>query len=143
MREARGWSQLEVGEKAGGMKQSAIARLEDPRYSSMTLSTLKRLAKAFDVAVTVRFAPFSEFISWTAQLNEAHLSPPSFSEEQHNLTMEMLGRLSGVKDAINTDANRFLSFLESDIDTQAGGSLFDASKADESYKEKEGELAVA
>jgi len=39
MREARGWSQLEVGEKARGMKQSAIARLEDPRYSSITLST--------------------------------------------------------------------------------------------------------
>ncbi|MGD0353284.1 MAG: helix-turn-helix transcriptional regulator [Dehalococcoidia bacterium] len=82
MRETKEWSQIEVGNKAG-MKQSAIARLEDPRYSSMTLSTLKRLAKAFDVALIVRFAPFSEFISWTTQIAEPRLSPPSFSEERN------------------------------------------------------------
>jgi transcriptional regulator with XRE-family HTH domain len=81
MREARGLKQEEVGDKAEGMKQSAIARLEDPRYISMTLATLKRLAKAFDVALIVRFAPFSEFISWTANLDEQRLSPPSFTNE--------------------------------------------------------------
>jgi transcriptional regulator with XRE-family HTH domain len=83
MREAREWSQIEAGQEVG-MKQSAIARLEDPRYSRTTLSTLKRLAKAFDVALIVRFAPFSEFISWTAQINEACLAPPSFDEEQNH-----------------------------------------------------------
>ena len=83
MREAKGWSQIEVGTKAV-MKQSAIARLEDPRYSSMTLSTLRRLAEAFDVALIVRFAPFSEFISWTAQIDEPRLSPPSFGEEEES-----------------------------------------------------------
>ncbi len=83
MREARHWSQAEVGEKAGGMKQSAIARIEDPEYNSMSLSSLKRLAKAFDVALIVRFAPFSEFISWTTQLDEKRLTPLNFSEEQN------------------------------------------------------------
>jgi hypothetical protein len=29
----------------------------------------------------VRFAPFSEFISWTANLDEQRLSPPSFTNE--------------------------------------------------------------
>jgi len=80
MREAMEWLQSDVGKRAE-MKQSAIARLEDPRYSSMTLSTLKRLAKVFDVALIVRFAPFSEFISWVTSVNEPSLSPPSFSEE--------------------------------------------------------------
>ncbi len=82
MREARGWEQSEVGEKAGGMTQSTISRLEDPRYGKFTLSTLKRLAEAFDVAVIVRFTPFNEFISWVTKLNELHLSPVSFEEEQ-------------------------------------------------------------
>jgi len=80
MREAREKSQDEIGDKAG-MKQSAVARLEDPRYSSMTLATLKRLAKAFDVALMVHFAPFSEFIAWNTNLDEPHLSPPSFGDE--------------------------------------------------------------
>jgi len=87
MREARELSQIDVGNNAD-MKQSAIARLEDPTYSSMTLSTLKRLAKAFDVALIVRFAPFSEFISWTAQIDEPQLSPPSFKEEEPPRTIE-------------------------------------------------------
>lgn len=103
MREARGWSQLEVGEKAGGMKQSAIARLEDPRYSSITLSTLKRLAKAFDVALIVRFAPFSEFISWTAQLNESRLSPPSFSKEQYDVEASALATSNPMEDTKDMD----------------------------------------
>jgi len=90
MREDREWSQADVGEKAGGMKQSAIARLEDPEYSSMTLSTLKRLAKAFDVALIVRFAPFSEFISWTAQLDAKRLTPPGFIQEQVRPSSEIL-----------------------------------------------------
>ena len=81
MREARRLSQVEVGEKAGGMKQAAIARLEDPTYSGISLTTLKRLAEAFDVALTVRFSPFSEFISWTAKLDENQFAPPSFNED--------------------------------------------------------------
>lgn len=80
MRESRGWSQDDVGKEAN-MKQNAITRLENPKYNSMTLSTLKRLAKAFDVALIVRFAPFSEFTSWITQINESRLSPLSFEEE--------------------------------------------------------------
>jgi transcriptional regulator with XRE-family HTH domain len=103
MREARGWSQPEVGEKAG-MKQSAIARLEDPRYGSMTLSTLKRLAKAFDVALIVRFAPFSDFISWTAQINEPRLSPPSFNEEKPPVMPSPPATTSPIPDTKDKDA---------------------------------------
>ena len=100
MREAREWSQPEMGKKAG-MKQTAITRLEDPRYGSMTLSTLKRLAKAFDVALIVRFAPFSEFIAWTAQMDESRLSPPSFTEEEipdATLSTEITTSITDTKD---------------------------------------------
>ena len=105
MREAKGWSQIEVGKKAG-MKQSAIARLEDPRYSSMTLSTLRRLAEAFDVALIVRFAPFSEFISWTAQIDGLRLSPPSFSEEEESHVVAAASAASNpMGDIKDMDAN--------------------------------------
>jgi transcriptional regulator with XRE-family HTH domain len=110
MREARGWSQTEVGEKAGGMKQSAIARLEDPQYSRMTLSTLRRLAKAFDVAVIARFAPFSEYISWTVQLDEQRLSPPSFNQEKPHTTVEF-SNADPSKAALATDASSFCNWL--------------------------------
>ncbi|MCP3682939.1 MAG: helix-turn-helix transcriptional regulator [bacterium] len=81
MRAERGWSQTEVGEKAGGMKQSAINRLEDPRYGNMSLSTLKRLAEAFDVALSIRFSPFSEFIDWVVKLDENKFAPPSYNDD--------------------------------------------------------------
>jgi transcriptional regulator with XRE-family HTH domain len=104
MREAMGWRQDELGQKAE-MKQSAIARLEDPRYSSMTLSTLKRLAKAFDVALIVRFAPFSEFISWTVGIDEPRLSPPSFVEEQNVALTTIPSGWDRTEDRKDIDAN--------------------------------------
>jgi transcriptional regulator with XRE-family HTH domain len=102
MRESRGWLQGDVGERAG-MKQSAIARLEDPSYNSMTISTLKRLAKAFDVALIVRFAPFSELISWITQVDESCFSPLSFDEELKNIASPVSVNFNSV-DTRDTDA---------------------------------------
>lgn len=57
-REARGWSQRDLAERAG-MTQSSICRLEDPAYGKYTIQSLKRLASALDVALLVRMVPFS------------------------------------------------------------------------------------
>ena len=113
MREAEGWLQSEVGDRAE-MQQSAIARLEDPRYSSMTLSTLKRLAKAFDVALIVRFAPFSEFISWITSIDESRLSPPSFSKEDKRFQFEPYASASSdsLDDVTYFESNSYLPFSE-------------------------------
>lgn len=83
MREAKDpeWSQAELGKRAGDMKQASISRLEDPRYVGMTLTTLKRLATAFDVGLIVRFAPFSEIVDWTIGLTEESLAPKSFDQD--------------------------------------------------------------
>jgi transcriptional regulator with XRE-family HTH domain len=62
-RDRLGWSQEKLAEKVG-MNQNAISRLESPDYGKPTLTTLKRLASAFDVAVVVRFVPFSELVDW-------------------------------------------------------------------------------
>src|SRR5580704_6991073 len=65
MREHADLSQTELGSMVG-MNQNAIHRLESPEYGKATLTTLKRLAAAFDVALIVRFIRFSQLIDWVS-----------------------------------------------------------------------------
>ncbi len=63
-RDLRGWTQEELG-KLAGLPQSAVARLENPdTLHSPNIKTLLKIASAFDVALIVRFAPFSELMHW-------------------------------------------------------------------------------
>jgi transcriptional regulator with XRE-family HTH domain len=80
-RRARGWTQEELAKRAD-MAQSRIPLLEDPSYGNYTLKTLKRLASAFDVALIVKFAPFSEFIGWVSDQKLEDLCVPSFEEDR-------------------------------------------------------------
>jgi transcriptional regulator with XRE-family HTH domain len=81
LRAAKGWTQTELAKHAG-MKQSRISALEDPNYENIEVGTLRRLASAFDVAVTVRFIPFSELAYWAATLSEDKLIVPKFDEDE-------------------------------------------------------------
>ena len=80
-RENRGWFQGELGQRAG-MKQTQIARLENPNYEQFTLTTLRRLAEAFDVALLVRFVPFSELVDRVADFSLDNLVVLGFEKEQ-------------------------------------------------------------
>jgi transcriptional regulator with XRE-family HTH domain len=80
LRERHGWTQAELAEKAG-TQQVVVSRWENPDNKGITLNTLKRLARAFDVALIVRFAPFSEFIDWVCTLSPHSFQPASFEEE--------------------------------------------------------------
>lgn len=82
MRESKGWTQSELGQHASGIRQERISQLEDPDYGRPTLTTLKRLAAAFDVALIVRFAPFSELVNWSVNLTPAHLNPQDFAHDR-------------------------------------------------------------
>ena len=79
MREAHGWSQGKLAEEVG-MAQPRISVLEGG-YDSYSLTTLKRLASAFDVAVVVRFVPFSELVEWVGDLSEERLTPVEFAND--------------------------------------------------------------
>lgn len=81
MRESRGWTQSELGQRAG-MAQETISQLEDPEYGRVTLGTLKRLASAFDVALTVRFAPFSGLVARVSRLSADDLDVPDFHNDR-------------------------------------------------------------
>jgi transcriptional regulator with XRE-family HTH domain len=79
-REARGWSQKDLGRRAG-MAQERVSVLEDPDYGKLTLTTLKRLASAFDTALVVRFVPFSQLVDWATDLAPEHLAVPDFEHD--------------------------------------------------------------
>lgn len=80
MRETRGWTQTQLAEKAG-MKQSRISNLEDPNYENIEAATLRRIASAFDVGLTIRFAPFSEVVDWAASISDEKMDVPDFDHD--------------------------------------------------------------
>lgn len=80
MRDAREWSQRDLGERAN-MAQETISKFENPDYGRLTLTSLKRLASAFDVAVIVRFAPFSQLLDYETHLSPRDLAVPSFDDD--------------------------------------------------------------
>lgn len=80
LREQRGMTQGQLAE-ATGMKQPRIPLLEDATYSNWTVNTLKRFAKAFDVALSVKFATFSDLIRDFENLSRESLQRPTFAND--------------------------------------------------------------
>jgi transcriptional regulator with XRE-family HTH domain len=77
------------------MPQNAISRLESMSYGKPTITTLKRLASAFDVGLEVRFSPFSKMADWVSGtphvdygLSADSLSVVPFEEEEKNGTLD-------------------------------------------------------
>lgn len=86
LRIQRGWTQAELAEKTG-MAQTRISVLENPDYEKFSINTLKRIASSFDVALIVKFVPFSELLNWAVDLPSSAFVIPSFEEEQKNLSI--------------------------------------------------------
>jgi len=80
IREQRGWTKKQLAQKAG-MAPSRITVMEDPSYENFTLTTLKRLASAFDVALIARFTPFSDLVDWVAELSPEKLETHEFERD--------------------------------------------------------------
>jgi transcriptional regulator with XRE-family HTH domain len=83
MRKAKDWDQQKLAKHAFGdpKLQSMVSRYENPDYGKYSLSTLLELAAAFDVALVIHFAPFSELLSWDETPVERKIIPASFQEE--------------------------------------------------------------
>ncbi len=80
LRLQRGWSQETLAEKAG-MKQSRISAMEQATYTGWSLRTLRRLAKAFDLALEVRFESFGTLLNEATSVSRDTLERPSFSND--------------------------------------------------------------
>jgi DNA-binding XRE family transcriptional regulator len=88
MRKKHDWLQSMLAEKVG-TTQNQIYRLENPATIKPRISTLKRIAAVFDVALVVRFVPFSQVIAWASGisftdkgLSTSSLAVLSFDDEQ-------------------------------------------------------------
>lgn len=81
MRLERDLTQKELADLAG-KQQEAISRAENPNYGKFTLETLRQLAAALDVALLVRFVPFSELLNRTVNMSPQDLAVPSFVDDQ-------------------------------------------------------------
>jgi transcriptional regulator with XRE-family HTH domain len=95
LRKHRGWTQPNLAE-ATGMKQPRISAMEKPGGARFNLETLSRLAEAFDVALIVRFAPFSELLDWSDKFNPDELEIANFEEELESGAFENQPSLNGV-----------------------------------------------
>ena len=80
IRNQRGWTQGDLAERAS-KAQPEISRLEDPGYEGYTLKTLAKLASAFDVALTVRFIPFSALADEIGDESSRDFKVLSFDED--------------------------------------------------------------
>ena len=80
LRLEREWTQPRLAAEAD-MKQPRISAIENPGKVHFTLETLRRLAEAYDVALIVRFAPFSELARWSRDFNPDEFSVPSFDDD--------------------------------------------------------------
>jgi len=80
LREERELTQSALARKAE-MLQPRLSVMENADYSSWSVSTLKRLARAFDLALSVKFEAFSEVILDFEEMSKETLSRPSFKDD--------------------------------------------------------------
>ena len=83
LRKQRNWTQAELAKHSGMEHQERISKLENPDNPGFTLNTLKELASGFDVALIVRFVPFSELAEWKINLTSKLLEAESFEHDSY------------------------------------------------------------
>lgn len=80
LREERGMTQSALAAKAK-MAQPRLSIMENADYSNWSVNTLKRLARAFDLALSVKFEAFSEVILDFEEMSKETLARPSFNDD--------------------------------------------------------------
>ena len=86
LRKQRKYTQKKMA-KMLSTQQERISFLENPS-NSPSLSTLKRIANAFDVGLIVRFVPMGELLEWQLNLSSNSLDVTSFEEDPYFQTEE-------------------------------------------------------
>jgi transcriptional regulator with XRE-family HTH domain len=85
LRTARGWTQAELGERVG-KKQHGISRLENPNLGDeLSIRSLLEMASAFDVALLIKFVPFSRLLKEYEDVSPQGLAAASIAEETRRL----------------------------------------------------------
>lgn len=90
LREKRQLSQDDLAERTG-MKQATISRIENSEYGRWTISTLKRLARALDLPLSVRFQSWGELLDDASHFTPECLSIPGFERDPAFVVPESAG----------------------------------------------------
>lgn len=80
LRLQRNWTQQELAERAG-LKQSQVSAMEQVDHDAWTLKTLRKLARAFDLALDVRFESFGWLLDDALSTSRQSLERPSFDDD--------------------------------------------------------------
>ena len=81
MMDHRGWTDKQLAEMIG-VTPETIGEYRDPNNEHLNLKALWKLASVFDVALQVRFVPFSQLVDQEVDMTPEYLLPPSFEEEK-------------------------------------------------------------
>jgi transcriptional regulator with XRE-family HTH domain len=107
LREKAGLSQPALARTAG-KTQSVISRLEDPNYGKFTIRTLLDLARAFDVALLVKFVPFSKLLGELKDLSPAALAVNNYDDERRAAEEILFTTQENTMASLTKDANKAL-----------------------------------
>lgn len=110
LRERAKWSQPELAEKSA-KTQSVISRLENPNYGKYTISTLLDMARAFDVALLIKFVPYSRLIAELQDLSPKGLAVDNYSQEKERMQQQAARQWSAEYDARGVDTAKAASEL--------------------------------
>jgi transcriptional regulator with XRE-family HTH domain len=87
LRKKHDWSQADLGE-AAGKPRPVISRLEDPNYGKLSIKTLFEIASAFEVALLVKFVPFSRLVKEYEDVSWQVLAAPSVTDAEEVAKLE-------------------------------------------------------
>jgi transcriptional regulator with XRE-family HTH domain len=82
LREQRGWSQKELAERCG-MMQPRISVMEDVNYKSWSITTLRKIAEAFDLTLCISFESFEKCMEDIEKFGREYLEKDSFDDDPY------------------------------------------------------------
>jgi transcriptional regulator with XRE-family HTH domain len=127
LREQRDLKQQALADLAG-MRQSQISELEDVNNRSWKVRTLKKLAKAFDLVLVVRFEEFGKVLPDIGRLDREHLQRASFKDDpafsrhgddQTTIAKVSTGTIAATATASGRVLNAYARFGKGDIQNVA------------------------
>ncbi len=106
--------QIRALRKQFGLEQKDLAKLADMAQPSISklekagnranIETLKRIANALDVALIVKFVPFTELARWSDNFSPDHFSVPTFSMELEKVEKQGIDNIHSISGTSRTDS---------------------------------------
>ena len=120
LREKRELTQAKLAELID-TGQSRISAIENVNYSNWSVNTLRKVARAFDVALIVKFASFGEALKESDSL-ASRLVVPSFGDDaelQHPEGRAAHGEAVGISQPVGSSSTRLLVQPDTRLSTTA------------------------